>query len=493
MGAARTTLGSASRRRRCGACASWLALPPYPGSVTRQSSAPHPAIARLGEALVASVVTGLLLAAVAFPFVGGVGVAAKAAADEFLVLPAELKTAPLAQRSRVLAADGSLIAVLYRENRVVAPLQDIPEMTRKAVIATEDARFYAHNGVDFKGTARAAVENFRADQVTQGGSTLTQQYVKNALLQAASTRAGQDAAREDTIERKLKEVRYALAIEQELSKDEILERYLNIAYYGNGVYGMGTAAAFYFAKPVGDLTLEEGALLAGMVQRPGRFDPVKALADPAIMERLIDRRNIVLRRMEAVGFIDEAQLAASTAVVPTFNIQPIQSGCENPRVAAPFFCEHVRNVLERTAVGSRSARPCRSARTGCWPAGSRSAPRWTRPCSAPCRPPPTSRSRARTPSRPPRRSTASSRAPATIKAMAVNRYYSEQELPGHSKVNLATGGSSGMQAGSTFKPFVLTTALQQGIPLGPGHLLAQPLRVRGLLDYDDEGTRCRTA
>ena len=433
--------------------------------MSRQQPRQHPAVARLVEALIASVVSGLVLAAVAFPFVGGVGVAAKAAADEFLVLPAELKTTPLAQRSRVLAADGSLIAVLYRENRVVAPLADIPDMTRKALIATEDARFYAHNGVDFKGTTRAAVENFRADQVTQGGSTLTQQYVKNALLQAASTRAGQEAAREDTIERKLKEVRYALAIEQELSKDEILERYLNIAYFGNGVYGMGTAAAFYFAKPVGQLTLEEGALLAGMVQRPGRFDPVKALADPALMERLLDRRNIVLRRMEAVGFIDEAQLAASTAVVPAFNIQPVQSGCENPRVAAPFFCEHVRNVLERTAVGSALGATLQerqdrllagglTIRTTLDPAVQRSVQ-----AAADEQVPREDPFQAAT--------AINSIEPGTgnIKAMAVNRYYSEQDLPGHSKVNLATGGSSGMQAGSTFKPFVLATALQQGIPL----------------------------
>ena len=438
----------------------------YPGSVTRSPSAPHPALVRLGEALLASVVCGLVLAGVAFPFVGGLGVAAKAAADEFLVLPAELKTTPLAQRSRVLAADGSLIAVLYRENRVIAPLEDIPEMARKAVIATEDARFYAHNGVDYKGTARAAIENFRADQVTQGGSTLTQQYVKNALLQAASTKAGQQAAREDTVERKLKEVRYALAIEQELSKDEILERYLNIAYYGNGVYGMGTAAAFYFAKPVGDLTLEEGALLAGMVQRPGRFDPVKALADPVFMERLIDRRNIVLRRMEAVGFISEQQLATSTAVVPVFNIQPVQSGCENPRVAAPFFCEHVRNVLERTPVGAALGATLQerqdrllagglTIRTTLDPAVQRAVQ-----TAADQQVPREDPFQAAT--------AINSVEPGTgnIKAMAVNRYYSEQDLPGHSKVNLATGGSSGMQAGSTFKPFILTAALQQGIPLG---------------------------
>ena len=110
-------------------------------------------------ALLASIVAGLLLAAVAFPLVGGLSLTAKAGADEFLVLPAELETAPLAQRTRILAADGSQIAVLYRQNRVSAKIADVPEQTRQAVIATEDARFYSHNGVDVKGTLRAAVSS----------------------------------------------------------------------------------------------------------------------------------------------------------------------------------------------------------------------------------------------------------------------------------------------------------------------------------------------
>ena len=225
---------------------------------------PPTAASRLGSALLASALTGLILAAAALPVVGGLGLTAKAGAEEFLVLPDELTTPPLAQRTRILAADGRTeLAVLYRENRVNAALQDIPELTRKAVIAIEDARFYAHKGVDYKGTVRAAVENAQAGGVSQGGSTLTQQYVKNALLQAArGSKESQEAARELTLDRKLKEARYALAIEKELTKDQILERYLNIAYYGNGVYGMGTAASYYFGKPVQQLTLAQGALLA---------------------------------------------------------------------------------------------------------------------------------------------------------------------------------------------------------------------------------------
>ena len=430
-----------------------------------------PAPARLLSALVASVVTGLLIAAAAFPAVGVLGLTAKAGADEFLVLPAELKTTPLSQRSQVLAADGSVLAVFFRENRVEASLQEIPEMARKAVIAIEDSRFYAHNGVDYKGTLRAAVENAQAGGVSQGGSTLTQQYVKNALLQAASTRAGQDAAREQTLERKIKEARYALAIEQELTKDQILERYLNIAYYGNGVYGMGTASSFYFSKPAAELTLSQGATLAGMVQSPTRFDPIRAQQDPEVMAGLLARRNTVLGRMHDLGFITEPERAAAAGEVatpeqPLFTIQPIASGCENPAVQAPYFCDYLRRMLEETPLGAAlgSTREQRQDRLfgGGLTIKTTLDPRIQAIAQA----------------------SAEDAVPVddafgagvavdivepgtgAVKALALNRRYSEQDLPGHTKVNLAIGGSSGFQGGSTFKLFVLAEAIKQGIPLG---------------------------
>jgi membrane peptidoglycan carboxypeptidase len=433
--------------------------------------------ARIVFALVASVLTGLLLAVAAFPIVGGLGLTAKAGADEFLVLPAELETAPLAQRTRILAADGSQIAVLYRQNRVNVPLSAVPELTRQAVIATEDARFYDHNGVDLKGTARAAVENARAGGVSQGGSTLTQQYVKNALLQAAEgSKTQQDAARELSLERKMKEARYALAIERKLSKDEILERYLNIAYYGNGVYGMGTAATFYFGKPVQELTLAEGALLAGIVQSPGRFDPVKAMADPAVMEALLARRAIVLSRMTSVGYITEEQRAAAAAEVstpekPLFTIRPVESGCQSAAYSAPYFCDYIRRVLEDTPVGAVLGKT-REQRQDALLAGGLTIRTTLDPTTQMA-----AQVAAEENVRPDDTFEGIDYGPAVVvdsvepgtgavKAMAVNRRYTERPLPGHTKVNLAIGGSSGFQAGSTFKAFVLADALRQGIPLG---------------------------
>jgi membrane peptidoglycan carboxypeptidase len=446
--------------------------------VARPVRRPAPALDQVGKALLTSALVGLLVAALALPVVGGVGLVAKSQADEFLVLPAELETPPLAQRSRILAADGSLIASLYTENRVVVPLADVPEITRKAVLAIEDSRFYAHNGVDVKGTLRAAVANAQADAVTQGGSTLTQQYVKNALIQAATTKEEQVAAREATIDRKIREARYALALERQLTKDQILERYLNIAYYGNGVYGIGTAANYYFGKPVQELTLAESALLAGIVQSPGRFDPVKSL------EATVGRRNTVLTRMAEVGSITEAERVRAAEEVPTLKLSPVGAGCEDPSVWAPFFCDYVRRVLEDDELGAvlgrtREERQQRllaggltitttldpTLQAAAQQAADRSIPRDDRSQVA---------------------TAVNMVEPGTgaVKAMAVNRTFGEEGL-GFTKVNLAVGGSSGFQAGSTFKPFVLARALQMGVPLSLSIRSPQTYRSKVFTDYED--------
>jgi membrane peptidoglycan carboxypeptidase len=437
-----------------------------------------PAVSQLGKAALTSAVAGLLVAGLVLPLVGGVGLAAKSQADEFLVLPAELETPPLAQRSRILAADGSLIASLYSENRVVVALGDVPELARKAVLAIEDSRFYAHNGVDVKGTLRAAVANAQADAVTQGGSTLTQQYVKNALIQAATTREQQVAAREATFDRKLREARYALAIERQLTKDQILERYLNIAYFGNGVYGLGTAASFYFGKPVQELTLAESALLAGIVQSPGRWDPVRNL------EATVSRRNVVLTRMAEVGYVTEEERAAAVDEVPELRLSPVGSGCEAPEVTAPFFCDYVRRVLEDGELGAVLGRT-REERQQRLLAGGLTItttldPRVQAAAQAAAdggipRDDPSEIATAINMVEP---------GTGAVKAMAVNRTFAEEGV-GQTKVNLAIGGSSGFQGGSTFKPFVLARALQMNIPLTTSIRSPQTYSSKVFTDYKD--------
>ena len=225
--------------------------------------------------LAVCLVTGLLFAGLAFPIVGAMGYVAKESAESFENLPAELIEPPLPQSSRILAADGSTLAVVYfNENRVMVPLSKVPKVMRDAILAIEDDRFYEHGGIDLKGMARAIVRNSQAGEVQQGASTITQQYVKNVLIETASEGGTKSAVAERSAARKIREARLALKLEQRYTKDQILEKYLNIAYFGNGVYGVGTAARHYFGVTVEKLSLPQAALLAGLVKNPRAYDPV---------------------------------------------------------------------------------------------------------------------------------------------------------------------------------------------------------------------------
>ena len=419
---------------------------------------------RVGLGLVVSALTGVLVAGAALPVVGAAGLLAKEQADEFLALPAALEQPTLATRTRVLAADGSVLATLFLENRLPVTLDEVPELTRQALIAIEDSRFYDHDGVDYKGTVRAALKNTTAGGVTQGGSTLTQQYVKNVLVELADTREGQLAAKEVSFDRKLREARYALALEKRMSKEQILESYLNIAYYGNGVYGIKTAAAHYFGKRVQDLTLAQGAMFAGMVQNPNKLDP----SDPEARPAVVARRAQVLQRMADLGIITPAEQAAASRepIVPKIN--RVRPGCENPQVKAPFFCDYVRRYLEDdTEVGrllgaNREERQRRllggglTIRTSLDPKVQLAAQTAVD---------------TRVPRKDPSRVVAVADVvePGTglVKAMAVNRVFADDpSRPEQTKVNYAIGGSSGFQPGSTMKTFVLAQALRDGLPVG---------------------------
>jgi membrane peptidoglycan carboxypeptidase len=192
----------------------------------------------------------------------------------FLDLPSELIDRPAGQASDVYAADGTtLITVFYEEYRRYLPLSELGETLPSAVVAAEDSRFYEHNGVDLKGLVRAFVANQRSGDVQQGGSTLTMQYVRMALRDNAQTPEDVVKATEQTRERKIREMRLAIAVEHRLSKEEILERYLNGAYFGHRAYGAFAAAQVYFSKQPKDLTVAEAAMLAGLVKAPTDFDP----------------------------------------------------------------------------------------------------------------------------------------------------------------------------------------------------------------------------
>ena len=414
-----------------------------------------PATARIATALALCVAAGICLAGLLFPIVGTAGLIGKSGADEFLALPSQLETPALAQRSKILDTEGHVLATLFSENRVRVTLDQVPITAQHALVAIEDNRFYEHRGIDVKGTLRALARNSSSGSVQQGGSTLTQQYVKNVLIESARTKAGQQAAREKSVHRKLQEARYALALEESMSKDDILEGYLNIAYYGNGVYGIGTAANHYWGVPVTRLTLAQGALLAGMVQNPKKFDPQSNPKDA------VARRNVVLNRMRDLGYIKPAQALAASRTGLGLRITTVRSGCEAPGVTAPFFCDYVRRYLEDGPAGAAlgTTRQERqeallagglTIRTTLDPKVQKAAqeavndqvPRFD-PFGA--------------------AAVADVVEPGTgaVRAMAVDRGFGSGRR--ETKVNLAIGGSLGFQGGSTFKAFTLARAIQMGI------------------------------
>ena len=289
--------------------------------------------------LTLSAVAGVLVAGIALPAIGLVGLTAKRGAESFESLPEELSVPPLKQRSRLLAADGTVLATFYSQNRVYVPMDKIAKEMRDAIVATEDARFYEHNGIDVRGTLRALVANTQAGAVTQGGSTITQQYVKNVLAATADTRAEREAATEDSVTRKLRELRYALGLEEEWSKKRILEGYLNIAYFGSQAYGIEVAAQRYFSIPASELNAGQAATLAGIVKFPSLYDP---LVNPKESE---DRRNFVLQRMADENMISQAQADkfAKQPLKKTLDPSDLTRGClVSP---APFFCDYVERIF----------------------------------------------------------------------------------------------------------------------------------------------------
>ncbi|WP_212719612.1 transglycosylase domain-containing protein [Blastococcus sp. CCUG 61487] len=287
------------------------------------------------------VVAGVLLAGLLLPWVGGGGLVARNSADLLDALPVELTDATPAGPTKVLAADGQLITNLYEKNRTPVASDQIADVMKQALVAIEDSRFYEHNGLDVQGTMRALVKNLAAGSVQEGGSTLTQQLVKQTLLQTADSPEARNAATEQTPARKLREARLALALEETYDKDEILTRYLNIVYFGKGAYGIQAAAQQYFSTNAWDLTLPQAAMLAGLVQRPFYDDPIDNPENAQL------RRNVVLQRMLDLGYIDEQQYTeiAPTPVEVAPGIAP-PNGCIDATMGG-FFCAYTLEYLVR--------------------------------------------------------------------------------------------------------------------------------------------------
>ncbi len=404
----------------------------------------------------------------ALPFVGSVAFATKQATATFESLPAELKSLPLPQRTYITARDGTRIATLFDENRVVVPLSKISPKLIDAMIATEDTRFYEHRGVDVRGALRAAVVNSSAGAVQQGSSTITMQYVRNLLITNARTQEEIELARVRTMTRKLQEMRYALAIEKKLSKDQILAGYLNVVYFGAGAYGAEAASRRYFNTSAEKLTLPQAATLAGLVQRPVGYDPTR---HPQISQV---RRDVVLDQMAALSYITPSQ-AADAKDVPlkkTLNSREIPNGCTASKY--PFYCDFVVNQIRNdarygTSVAEREDLLKRGGlviKTGLDLQAQRSAQRTVD---------------RYIPRKDPSRKAAANAMvqPGTgeVLALAQNRSWGTKgrgKTTYNYAVNAADGGTIGMQAGSTFKIFTIAAALEKGI--SPREYITGPQR-----------------
>lgn len=402
-----------------------------------------------------SILSGVLVAGMGMPVVGMAADAGRTAITGVNDLPAELEAPPQWQRSKLLDGNGNIIAYFYDQNRVYVTLDKIAPIMRQAQVGIEDHRFYEHGAMDLQGTLRALVSTSQGN--TQGGSSLTQQYVRMVLVEKAEAnndKQGVIAAKENTLARKVRELRYSIAVEKEFSKDQILEFYLNMAYYGDGAYGVEAAAKHYFGVSAANLNLPQAAMLAGLVRNPIASNPVahKAVA--------ISRRNDVLERLANLNIITDAQ--ASEAKATGFDESKVtnaRTGCANSEF--PFVCDYALKTLVKNtpALGDtekdrlqRVYRGGLTIKTQIDPSAQRTAEKsiskWI-----------SAKDKVN--------SVVVMMEPSTglIRAMAQNK----QEMgtkDGQTFYNYAVGadmgGADGFQGGSTFKVFVAAAALENG-------------------------------
>jgi Membrane carboxypeptidase (penicillin-binding protein) len=421
----------------------------------------------------AGAVAGLLVAAIAFPAVGGAGLGIRTAADELNLKPEELKEPPLAEKTTVLDANGKPIAQFYEQYREVVKLSEVADVMKDAIISIEDERFYEHGAIDLEGTLRALVKNLRSGGVSEGGSGITQQLVKQILLNQAETAEEKSKAVEASYARKLNELRYAMAIEQKYTKDQILEKYLNIAYFGASANGIEAAAKRFFGKSAKDLELHEAATLAGAVQDPNRTDPELGKKN---RDRLLARRNIVLDKMAQLGKITPEEAEEAKKKKLGYKGTPLPGGCGASRY--PYFCLYVRyEILNNPIFGKTQKSRERllnrgglTIKTTLDPKMQAAAERAIRKYVFPTDKPVASQALVE---------------PGTgaIKAMAASRNYGNNKRKNEISYNLvadvAHGGGIGFQNGSTNKVFALITALKKGMKINDGFSVGAGWRAPG--------------
>ncbi|MDH6136747.1 membrane peptidoglycan carboxypeptidase [Kitasatospora sp. MAA4] len=399
-------------------------------------------------------VAGVLTAGLALPAVAGIGLGAKGAVEDFNSLPDDFTAPPLSQASTIYDADGGVIATVYDRDRTVVPSDQIAPIMKSALVDIEDNRFYQHGAIDPKGIARA-IGNNASGSGTQGASTLTQQYVKNVFVdQAGDDQAAVLAAQAQTVGRKIKEMKYAIQVEQTLTKDQIITNYLNITFMGEQAYGVEAASERYFSVHAKDLSLPQAALLAGLVQSPSGYDPI---ANPKAAK---ERRDTVLKKMAQYGTVTQAQADQAIATPVTLNVSRPQQGCITAQQGEGFFCDYVKNVVTSDpAFGASTAE-----RQALWSRGGLQIHTTLDP-----------KAQAALQTSVTKHVYASDKAatamsvvqPGTGKILAMGQSRPYGVNANQTQINLnvgkSMGGGLGFPTGSTFKPIVAAAALENGI------------------------------
>jgi membrane peptidoglycan carboxypeptidase len=435
-----------------------------PSTTTLEPTPKRAAIGRLGGVLL--LVAGVMVA-IAIPTGVILSRGAKLADSQKVTLPAQLLTPQTSQATRIYANDGkTLITTFYEENRHDVTLSQISPTMQKAIVAAEDTRFYEHGGVDTKGVLRALVADSKSGGASQGASTLAMQYVRNALKEDPSLTAAERAeATQDTLSRKIKEAQYAILLEQKITKQQILQNYLNIVYFGDGAYGIDAAARTFFDVAPSKLDLAQSALIAGIVQSPDGDNPMSGDRRQAKA-----RQTYVLGAMVKSGVITVAEQQKALKEKLTFKSQSTSNGCTDAAGGEAdgwgFFCDYLRRWWDAQPQfgATTQARDDALLRGGYTvvtsldPAAQAKASKESRAVYGV--------KNART-------LPIAVVQPGTgrVLALAVNRDYGTAKSSAYTVNPLISGGAGvyGYPSGSTFKMFTLITALEQGMPLNTGY------------------------
>ncbi len=432
----------------------WQGIERSVKKLAQSEQKPTSKLGAIGSIAWLSVLAGVIAAAVFIPGTAFLASTGNKVTKDVIDLPLALQDLPNPQTTRILASNGKLLAYFYQENRQDVPLDKIAPVMKDAIISIEDYRFYSHGALDLKGTLRALMNN-AADGQTQGGSSITQQLVKLTLVQQATTPEQQAAATEVSTARKVRELKLAINYEKAYTKDEILEHYLNIAYFGDGAYGINAAAYHYFSVSPEKLTAVQAATLAGLVQNPEQFNP------RIYPERAVQRRNIVLGVMARLNKIPVTEAEELSAKGIGLKVTSFPNGCVDS--VAAFSCDYIRRYLlqdpvlgstvkERQAVLERGGLTIKSNIDLSMQKSVNSAVK------------------TQVGSTDNAIGALALVEPGTGKVRALGQSRAMGKSKGKSYINYAVptkyGDSNGFQAGSTFKMFTAAAALEDGISAG---------------------------